>query len=281
MNAAISACVSVLLLLACASKISAVRGTRRAQRDCLKCKPDGACLGEQLICDFTQNCPDGSDEAEDICQHSNFGLTYTLSIDDPIIVHAADNNPVKVASTNIWFSLFRFTAASGTIIFFRFTDISFTSNTKWATSSYIITGSGSDPTEDASQTARISPTSSQTPSNNHAYTTPSNLAYVLVSHPKGEKVEFSLHVSAIEGEATLDHAQDNAELPACFPCVSDDFGCVEPQWVCDGAADCNDGADEQNCPCDGFTCSDNKCIPHGFKCDGVIDCSNDETNCPA
>ncbi|XP_071498787.1 uncharacterized protein [Diadema antillarum] len=280
MNAGISVCVSVLLLLACASKISAVRGNRRGQR-----------------------------------------VTYTMSIDDPIIVHAADNNPVKVASTNTWFSLFRFTAAAGTTIFFRFTDVSFTSNTKWATSSYIITGSGSDPTEDSSQTARISPTSSQTPSNTHAYTTPNNLAYVLVSHPKGEKVEFSLHVSAIEcptgkspclgsphciseqdrcnnhvdclmsqedeitcqgeGEATLDHAQDNAELPACFPCVSDDFGCVEPQWVCDGAADCNDGADEQNCPCDGFTCSDNKCIPYGFKCDGVIDCSNDEANCPA
>ena len=56
--------------------------------------------------------------------------SYTVSVDDPIMIRSSNNKPVRVASTNTWFSLIRFTAPSGTEITFDFTEIFFTDNTK-------------------------------------------------------------------------------------------------------------------------------------------------------
>lgn len=62
--------------------------------------------------------------------------------------------------------------------------------------------------------------------------------------------------------------------------------CVSPYWICDGAPDCPDGADEEGCdttPCDGFQCWDDVCIPWAWRCDGHLDCKggDDEYACPS
>lgn len=55
---------------------------------------------------------------------------------------------------------------------------------------------------------------------------------------------------------------------------------------CDAIPDCDGGsaADELNCGCDPdteFACA-NECIPRSWACDGYYDCNNgaDEANCP-
>ncbi|XP_042212812.1 dentin sialophosphoprotein-like [Homarus americanus] len=60
--------------------------------------------------------------------------------------------------------------------------------------------------------------------------------------------------------------------------------CVSPYWICDGAPDCPDGADEVGCDstnCEGFKCWDEMCISVAWRCDGHRDCKegDDEYMC--
>lgn len=58
--------------------------------------------------------------------------------------------------------------------------------------------------------------------------------------------------------------------------------CIPLTWVCDGEADCQDGADEQtiqgctldSCNENQFRCSDGQCIGKVYYCDGDKDCSD-------
>ncbi len=84
----------------------------------------------------------------------------------------------------------------------------------------------------------------------------------------------------------------NNPLPACLgKCPgspADGYRCGEASaglkiahaTVCDGFEDCNDGADEKNCP--EYTCKDGeKVTPSDVKCDGFEDCNDgsDEAAC--
>jgi len=64
--------------------------------------------------------------------------------------------------------------------------------------------------------------------------------------------------------------------------------CILSSWVCDGAGDCSDGEDEQNCDTqrhcgnDKFMCHmDGSCVPINQACDGVPQCpdGSDEMAC--
>ncbi|XP_052746482.1 basement membrane-specific heparan sulfate proteoglycan core protein isoform X2 [Bicyclus anynana] len=66
----------------------------------------------------------------------------------------------------------------------------------------------------------------------------------------------------------------------------DDTRCVPLVLRCDGRRDCDDGADEVNCPdqscgTDDFRCDDGRCIESSRRCDRQIDCpgGEDEKNC--
>jgi Low-density lipoprotein receptor domain class A len=55
-----------------------------------------------------------------------------------------------------------------------------------------------------------------------------------------------------------------------FQCTSG--GGVDPNYVCDGEADCDDGSDEEGC--ESFACGDGQEIVATAACDGFEDCGN-------
>lgn len=64
--------------------------------------------------------------------------------------------------------------------------------------------------------------------------------------------------------------------------------CILSSWVCDGAKDCRDGEDEENCQStrncgpNSFMChADGSCMPITQACDGIIQCpdGSDESVC--
>jgi hypothetical protein len=75
----------------------------------------------------------------------------------------------------------------------------------------------------------------------------------------------------------LDECRATLPLPE-FPCG--DGTRVPARWTCDGATDCENGADE-DCPEGMFACESGLEIPLGWQCDGVSDCSSgeDELDC--
>uniref|UniRef100_A0A6Q2ZPB6 EGF-like domain-containing protein n=1 Tax=Esox lucius TaxID=8010 RepID=A0A6Q2ZPB6_ESOLU len=80
---------------------------------------------------------------------------------------------------------------------------------------------------------------------------------------------------------------DKTCRPTEFSCGGSLNQCVPQTWLCDGKADCKNGADELNCApkqCTDseFRCSNGQCVSASFVCDEDSDCDDgsDESSCP-
>ncbi len=70
---------------------------------------------------------------------------------------------------------------------------------------------------------------------------------------------------------------------SAFPqkCVEDTGMCIPASWYCNGNADCPQGSDEQNCPCEKYNMVDclldtsiSICVPESWTCNLDVSCLN-------
>lgn len=74
------------------------------------------------------------------------------------------------------------------------------------------------------------------------------------------------------------------ETFVCAPIIfrPDSETCIHNKYRCDGVSDCYLEDDEQDCPCRGFKCHNEICLPsYNSVCDGINDCgdNSDELDC--
>lgn len=72
--------------------------------------------------------------------------------------------------------------------------------------------------------------------------------------------------------------------PEYFSCKTGNKDCIPKRWHCDGAPDCTDKSDEEDCPVcdvDEYMCKDRTCILMSQVCDGKFECitKEDEDGC--
>jgi hypothetical protein len=51
----------------------------QCEEDQFKCNSSGSCVSMNLICDGKKDCPDGSDEADEICGRTFEIILYSLN----------------------------------------------------------------------------------------------------------------------------------------------------------------------------------------------------------
>lgn len=110
----------------------------------------------------------------------------------------------------------------------------------------------------------------------------------------GNTTTIPSYIASKKTETSLDGSEDTSRssLSGCprstYSCDKGDK-CLLMSSLCDSINDCQDGADEKNCPlnpvCQSnkFTCDEgDKCLPLTWVCDSINDCNDnkDEHNCP-
>ncbi|XP_041470596.1 uncharacterized protein LOC121420125 [Lytechinus variegatus] len=286
---------------------------------CFACPGSSECLLDLQVCNYYNDCPDGEDEAEELCGHSEYISNNDIQVgvwtnfSEGFVRERTLDGRDTPASEFYDFTHYAFESPEGSTLFMEIQNLTINLTGPLLELVRVSAGYGTDPSFIESTLLYV---------NGYEYlesysaksTLMSNTGYLLIAIPKSVAGTFNLtfRVTAIEcgspdmpciaslhcvdiddycdGEVQcLDSEEDEygceATEPPCFQCPSEP-DCIDPSYVCDGSDDCEDGFDEVNCTtC--FECpsgSFHDCVfDPGWVCDGVEDCieGEDEMNCSA
>ncbi|XP_030833338.1 uncharacterized protein LOC755356 isoform X3 [Strongylocentrotus purpuratus] len=292
---------------------------------CFACGNTSTCLSDLQVCNFYNDCPGGEDETEGLCNHSQFIKNvdiqtgeWQLFSEGYVSERIIDDRDTP--ASNIYdFTHYGFNSDPGTTLYMEIQNLTVSLSGLLVPLVQIYAGSGADPTDRGAARGYIDGygnAASISDSMNFSLT--NNTGFLLIAIPKSVAGIFNIifRVTAIECVSPdvacngsphcynlfddicdeeiqcVDSGEDEfgceATPPAnstCYDCESA-FLCVkDPEWICDGWSDCDNGEDEMNCPASCFECqthpSSDNCIDFDSVCDGKIDCFNgtDELDC--
>nr|XP_054760058.1 low-density lipoprotein receptor-related protein 2-like [Lytechinus pictus] len=286
---------------------------------CFACPGLSSCLFDLQVCNYYSDCPDGEDETEDLCKHSEYISNFDIQVgvwtyfSEGFVRERTLDDRDTPASEFYDFTHYVFESPVGSTLFMEI--LNFTMNLTGPLLDLVgvSTGYWTNPTYFETVLAFADGNGyleSYTSSTN--FTLFFNTGYLLIAMPKSVAGIFNMtfRVSAVEcdspespcylslhclnmvkdycdGEVQcLDSEEDEygceATEPPCFQCPSQP-DCINASYVCDGVNNCEDGSDEVNCNC--FACEEYRdvdgCIPLAFVCDDDIDCydGTDEEDC--
>ncbi|XP_063959796.1 uncharacterized protein LOC129267069 isoform X2 [Lytechinus pictus] len=280
---------------------------------CFACNGSSECLLDLQVCNFYNDCPDGEDEANNLCNHTEFKSLHDIQVgvwtdfSEVLVSQRILDDRNTPASKFYDFTHYAFESPEGSTLFMEIQNLTVNLTGPLLELVHVSAGYGTDPTDIGTTLAYANGYGYfESPSYSSNFSLVDNKGYLLIAIPKSVAGTFNItfRVTAIECEypeelcngslhcldriqetcdgevQCLDSGEDEYGCEECFQgeyCLYDYYKCVQPRDRCNGLYDCASGSDESDCP--GCTlCNGTAWCPADIQvCDYIKDCpSNDD-----
>ncbi|XP_063959794.1 low-density lipoprotein receptor-related protein 2-like isoform X2 [Lytechinus pictus] len=280
---------------------------------CFACNGSSGCLLDLQICNFYNDCPDGEDEANNLCNHTEFKSLHDIQVgvwtdfSEVLVSQRILDDRNTPASKFYDFTHYAFESPERSTLFMEIQNLTVNLTGPLLELVHVSAGYGTDPTDIGTTLAYANGYGYfESPSYSSNFSLVDNKGYLLIAIPKSVAGTFNItfRVTAIECEypeelcngslhclnriqetcdgevQCLDSGEDEYGCEECFQgeyCWYDYYKCVQPRDRCNGLYDCASGSDESDCPgC--ILCNGTAWCPADIQvCDYIKDCpSNDD-----